>query len=264
VTLLAIEDLAVAYPTRQGSSAVIAVRQVSLAVARGECLAIVGESGSGKSQLCLATAGLAPRHARVTGAVRYAGRDLLRLREGERRRLLGRDIGFVFQDPSSALTPHLTVASQLMEVRATHHGGSAEQRRRQAREALARVRIADPERRLDCYPHELSGGMRQRVALAAALIGEPALLFADEPTTALDVTVQTDLVALLREEVARGLALVLVTHDFGVVAGIADRVAVMRHGEVVECGPVGQLLAAPRHEYTRGLLAAVPALESPA
>ena len=256
MALLVAEHLGVSFPTAAGP--VTAVERVSFAVGRGECLAIVGESGSGKTQLCLAAVGLAARGARVQGRVLHAGEDLLRLPATAQRRLRGRHIGFVFQDPAVALTPHLSVASQLMEIRRTHHGGDAATLRACAREALSRVRIADPERRLDCYPHELSGGMRQRVALAAALIAAPGIVIADEPTTALDVTVQAGIVALLREQVAAGLALILVTHDFGVVAGLADRVMVMRGGCVVEEGPVRALLAAPRHAYTRTLLAAVP------
>jgi len=256
--LLEITRLSVSFATPRG--VVAAVREVSLEVRRGECLAVVGESGSGKSQLFLGSLGLLAASGRAQGTVRFEGRDLLGSDPAPLRDALGTRIAMVAQDPMNALTPHLTIGRQLGEVvleRGLLEAGQAQAR---ALETLRAVRMPDPEGRLRQYPHELSGGQRQRVAIAMALMTGPDLLVADEPTTALDVTVQAQVLDVLREARDRGLALVLVTHDLGVVAGIADRVAVMYAGRIVECAPVRELFAAPAHPYTAALLASVPRL----
>src|SRR5436305_2053463 len=225
------------------------------AVARGGCRGVVGESGAGKSQLFLAVLGLLPGNARTQGSARFRGSELLTLEPAMLDHVRGAGIGMVFQDPMSSLTPHLQVGEQIAEVMVRHRRLSRRQARKRALELLRRVQVADPERRLRQYPHQLSGGMRQRVMIAIALSGEPQLLIADEPTTALDVTVQAQILALLAElKRERGLALVLITHDPGVVAGIADRVSVMRDGRIVETGAVGAIFRSPREPYTRKLL----------
>lgn len=239
MSLLFVEGLGVSYPGRPAPHA--AVEDVSFSLDRGECVAIVGESGSGKSQICLATAGLAPRSATVRGRVRYSGRDLLRLPPDELRPLRGRRIGLVFQDPASALTPHLTVGEQLIEIRRTHHGGDATELRDRACDALARVRIADPSRRLGAYPHELSGGMRQRVALAAALVGAPAVVVLDEPTAGLDPHARLDVWDLVREVRDEGACVIVTTHSFEEAERLAERVVIMAGGSVVADGTVDEV-----------------------
>jgi len=260
--LLELRDLCVAFETPRGT--VEAVRGVTLEVRRGECLAVVGESGSGKSQLFLGAFGLLAGGGRAAGAALFDGRDLLAERAAARRELLGSRVALVFQDPMNALTPHMTIGRQLAE--GVLHRGLMDVAAARARslEMLRAVRLPDPESRLRQYPHELSGGQRQRVAIAMALMTSPELLVADEPTTALDVTVQAQVVEVLAEARDRGLALVLITHDLGVVAGIADRVAVMYAGRLVEVAPVHELYAEPRHPYTAALLASVPRLRGPA
>ncbi len=259
MALLEIESLSVSFHTRDGE--LEAVRGVDLSVEAGECLAIVGESGSGKSQTLLAATGMLAGNGRAAGRVSFAGEELL----GAPDRLAaarGRGIGYVFQDALGSLTPHLSIGAQLAEALTVHHGGSRAEALAQARRMLERVHVPDPAARLAQFPHELSGGTRQRVAIAAALMPRPRVLIADEPTTALDVTVQAQVVTLfgeLRESL--GMALVLVTHDFGVVAGLADRVVVMYAGRVVEEGTAAALFSAPRHPYTAGLLAALPRLD---
>ena len=259
--LLEIRDLSVEFATPRG--AVAAVREVSLEVRRGECLAIVGESGSGKSQLFLGSFGLLAANGRVRGAVRFDGRDLLGPDRSPVRDVLGTRVAMVFQDPMNALTPHLTIGRQLSEVVLERGLLEAAEARARCLEALRSVRMPDPDARLRQYPHELSGGQRQRAAIAMALMTQPDLVIADEPTTALDVTVQAQVLDVLRDARDRGLALVLITHDLGVVAGIADRVAVMYAGRIVECAPVRELFAAPAHPYTAALLASVPRLDAP-
>jgi oligopeptide/dipeptide ABC transporter ATP-binding protein len=256
--MLSILDLRVTFATRHRR--VTAVDGVSLGVAAGECLAIVGESGSGKSQTFLAALGLLPPEASTAGSVRVDGRELLHASEPELREVRGAQVGMVFQDPMNALTPHLTIERQLIEVLAAHGIASGAERRARARAALETVQLPDPERRLRQFPHELSGGMRQRVALAIALIATPRVLVADEPTTALDVTVQAQIVDLLRRERDRGLAVVFISHDIALVASIADRIAVMYAGRIVETAPAGELCSNPRHPYTKALLQAVPDL----
>ena len=250
--ILQLQDVRVRYPSAE------AVREVCLDVYAGECLAVVGESGSGKTQLFLACLGLLSQQAVVTGSARFEGRELFGAAEHSLRSMRGAGIGMVFQDALSALTPHLQIGTQMVEGLRAHRRISRVDALREAREALERVHVPDAARRLRQYPHELSGGLRQRVLIAMALLMQPTLLIADEPTTALDVSVQAQIIDVLREARARGQTLVLITHDLGVVAALADRVAVMRAGELLEMGPVQALFDSPRHEYTRQLLRAVP------
>jgi oligopeptide transport system ATP-binding protein len=257
MSLLAVEDLSVRFMTADG--VVPAVERVSLAVQPGERIGIVGESGSGKSQLFLALLGLLARNGKATGRALFAGRDLLALPNAALNAIRGSDIAMVFQNPMSCLNPYLTVGTQLAEVLTTHKGASEAAARRRAAAMLARIGIAEPERRLAAYPHEFSGGMRQRVMIAMALLCDPKLIIADEPTTALDVTIQAQILDLLRGlEATSQAALVLISHDLGVVAGLCDRVLVMYAGRIVEEAPVEALFADPRHPYTRGLLASLP------
>jgi peptide/nickel transport system ATP-binding protein len=243
--------------TRSGWHA--ATSDVSFTIAPGEVVALVGGSGSGKTVTGLALLGLLPASATVTGTATLDGRDLLALSSRELRAVRGNDVGMVFQEPMSTLNPVFTVGAQIVEaIRAHRRVGRAAARRR-AVELLGLVGLPDPSRRFRSYPHELSGGQLQRVVIAMAIANDPVLLIADEPTTALDVTVQAGILDLLRDLRARlGMAVLLITHDMGVVADIADQVAVMHNGEVVERGEVVPLFADPRHEYTRELLAAVP------
>ena len=256
--LLDVRNLSVAFGA--GASALRAVDDVSLHVNAGEVVGIVGESGSGKSVTALAAMGLVDAPGRVSAArLAFDGRDLQAMPAAERRSLLGADIAMIFQDPTSSLNPSFTVAFQLMETIALHEGGSRAARRARALELLKAVEIPDPERRLDAYPHQLSGGMSQRVMLAMAIACSPRLLIADEPTTALDVTVQAQMLALLAKlRAERGMALVLITHDLGVVAEVAERVLVMYAGQVVEEAAVPAIFETPRHPYTESLLAALP------
>jgi oligopeptide/dipeptide ABC transporter ATP-binding protein len=260
--VLQISDLKVAFQTYDGL--VEAVRGVSLTVGRGECLGVVGESGSGKSQTFMAVMGLLARNGRATGSVKLMGREILGLPPGELNKVRGGAMGMIFQDPLTALTPHMKIGEQIAEPVRVHLGLSQRDARARAKQWLERVRIPDAARRLDQYPHELSGGMRQRVMIAAAMACEPTLLIADEPTTALDVTVQADILDLMAElRSETGAGLVLITHDMGVIARLADRVSVMRHGLYLEEGPVEALFAAPRTDYTRELLDAIPRLDRP-
>ena len=260
--LLAIEALRIAFAGAAGE--LRAVDGVSLTLGRGQSLGIVGESGAGKSQLALAVPALTPRAARIAGSIRFEGTEIVGAPLAALRRLRGARIGTVFQDPSAALAPHLTVGTQLVEVLAAHGGGRGADARRAAIAMLERVRVPDAAARFGQYPHELSGGLRQRVMLAIALIGRPVLVVADEPTTALDVTVEAGILELLAELVrAEGTALLLVSHDLAVVAGLCDEIAVMYAGRIVEAGPARAVLAAPSHPYTAGLLAARLTLTSP-
>jgi oligopeptide transport system ATP-binding protein len=243
-----------------------AVDGVNFSVHRGETLGIVGESGSGKSVACLSALGLVPRPPAYhpSGEVWYGGRDLLRCSERELEALRGDRLAMIFQDPLTSLNPYLRVSRQLTEVLEVHKGASRAEARRGAIGMLERVGIPDPARRIDQYPHQFSGGMRQRVMIAMALLCQPEVLFADEPTTALDVTIQAqilDLIAELRRSL--GTAVVLVTHDLGVVAGSTDRVAVMYAGRIVETGVTEAVFARPQHPYTRGLLASTPRIDTP-
>jgi oligopeptide transport system ATP-binding protein len=259
--LLEIRSLSVEFATPRGT--VHAVRDVSLDVRRGECLAIVGESGSGKSQLFLGSLGLLAARGSSRGTARFDGRELLGPESAALRDVRGTRVAMVFQDPMNSLTPHLTIGRQLSEVVLDRGLLGAEAAKARSLDVLQAVRMPDAAARLRQYPHELSGGQRQRAAIAMALMTRPDLIVADEPTTALDVTVQAQVLDVLREARDRGLALVLITHDLGVVAGIADRVAVMYAGRVVESAPVREIFAAPAHPYTAALLASIPRLDTP-
>jgi oligopeptide/dipeptide ABC transporter ATP-binding protein len=245
-------------------AAVQAVQRVSFSVANGETVALVGESGSGKSVTGLAVMGLIDAPGRVTeGVVRLAGTPLTGLPESEYRRVRGRQLAMVFQDPLSALNPVQRVGKQIAEA-ARVHGASGATAKARALEMLERVGVTPATRRARAYPHELSGGMRQRVMLAMALVNRPQVLIADEPTTALDVTTQAQILELLAElQEEMGLALVIVSHDLGVVAGVADRVLVMYAGRIVEEGSAADVFSAAGHPYTRGLLASVPRADDP-
>jgi oligopeptide/dipeptide ABC transporter ATP-binding protein len=258
-SFLTVEDLRVEIPTRRGS--VHAVRGVSFRVRRGETFALVGESGSGKTMTCRAIVRLVHPPGRITGGrVVFEDRDLAQLSERELEHVRGRGMVMVFQDPMTALNPVLSVERQIAEVLAD--AGAADSRRSRAVALLRHVGIPDPERRLGAFPHQLSGGQRQRVMLAIALAREPRLLLADEPTTALDVTIQAQILRLLvtlQREL--GMALILVTHDLGVVYQAVDRVAVMYAGEIVELATTAELFARPSHPYTIGLIRSIPSVE---
>ena len=257
--VLSVRDLRVTFASRRGRAVVVA--GVDLDVHAGETLAIVGESGSGKSVSMLAVLGLLPGSAVVEGSVRVRGEEVLGAGAERLRELRGREVGMVFQDPMTSLNPVLTIGTQLTEGLEERLGMDTAQARERAAELLALVGIRDPHARLDDHPHQFSGGMRQRVMIAIGLSLDPAVLIADEPTTALDVTTQAQILDLVQDLQERlGTAVIWVSHDLGVVAGIADRVAVMYSGEVVEQAPVDELYAAPRHPYTRGLLGALPVL----
>ena len=260
--LLAVEDLRVQFWT--GSGTVYAVNGISFEVAAGETLGIVGESGCGKSVTALALLGLLPRAGRVkAGNARLEGRELLRLKDRELRRLRGRQIAMIFQDPMTSLNPVLTIGRQLREPLETHFGLSRKEATARAAELIDRVGIPSAQARISDYPHQFSGGMRQRAMIAMALACEPKLLIADEPTTALDVTIQAQILTLLRELVAEeDTALILITHDLGVVAGMCERVNVMYAGMFMETGSAEQLFEHPRHPYTLGLLQSVPRLDA--
>ncbi len=263
--LLEVEGLSVRFASR--ARTVHAVEDVSLTLAEGETLGVVGESGSGKSVTALAIMRLlASPPARVSArALRFAGRDLLAAPEASMRAIRGREIAMIFQDPMTSLNPVLTIGRQLTEPLETHLALAPRAARDRAAELLALVGIPEPRRRLDDYPHRFSGGMRQRVMIAMAVACGPRLLIADEPTTALDVTIQAqilDIIGRLQREM--GMAAILITHDLGVVAGMADRIAVMYGGRVVEEGPVDAVFARPAMPYTQGLLRSIPRVDRPA
>ncbi|AUS81123.1 glutathione ABC transporter ATP-binding protein [Actinoalloteichus sp. AHMU CJ021] len=260
--VLRLTDLSVGFRTEDGP--VRATTGVGFDVRPGEVLAVVGESGSGKSVSAMSLLGLLPPSATVTGSATLAGEELVGMPERRLRALRGNEIAMIFQEPMTSLNPVFTVGWQLGEVLREHRGLSRAAARERSRELLELVGIPEAARRLDSYPHQMSGGQRQRVMIAMAVACDPRVLVADEPTTALDVTVQAEILDLLRDLCRRlGTAIVLITHDMGVVADIADRVVVMRDGQVVERGDVRQVLTAPRHEYTATLLAAVPHLGRP-
>jgi oligopeptide transport system ATP-binding protein len=251
--VLAVENLSVRFANAQQQ--VNCVSDFSLSVARGECVGVVGESGAGKSQAFLAIMGLLAPGGRVSGSARFEARELIGASDAALDGIRGARLAMIFQNPMTSLTPHLRVGDQVAELFVKHSGLSWRAARARALQTLARVQLPEPARRARQYPHELSGGMRQRVMIATALACDPALIIADEPTTALDVTIQAQILALLAElKSAQRLSLVLITHDLGVVAGLADRVAVMCQGRIVECGPVGTILRSPAHAYTQSLL----------
>ncbi|MBP03070.1 MAG: ABC transporter ATP-binding protein [Rhodospirillaceae bacterium] len=259
--IFTIDDLEVEFTTPEG--VVNAVNSVSLEVSKGECLAVVGESGSGKSQTFMAAMGLLAVNGSARGSVQIDGIELLNMDEKRLNNFRGDRISMIFQDPMTSLTPHMKVGRQLVEAIIEHRDIDMNAAERQAVRMLEQVHFSDAKRILNRYPHELSGGMRQRVMIAMALICKPSVIIADEPTTALDVTVQAQIIKLLMEA-KDGLdaAIILITHDLGVVAGLADRVSVMYSGRVVESGTVEDIFYKPSHPYTEGLLSCTPNLES--
>ena len=260
--LIEIEGLRVVFHG-DGGRVTHAVDRVDLTVANGATLGLVGESGCGKSVTSLAIMGLLPkRSAEVTGAIRFDGFDLLAVPDETLRDLRGNRLAMIFQEPMTSLNPSFTIGDQIAEVILRHRGGTRRQARERAIELLRRVHIPSPDKRIDEYPHKLSGGMRQRVMIAMALACDPRLLIADEPTTALDVTLQAQILDLMRElKAASNAAIILITHDLGVVAEVCDEVAVMYAGEIVERAPVDELFANPQHPYTVGLLGSIPRLD---
>ncbi len=261
--LLTVEDLRVSFHTDDGI--VHAVDGISYSVDAGKTLGIVGESGSGKSVSSLTTLGLTrAQGGRIEGRMMFEGQDLVTLADDQMRTIRGNEIAMIFQDPLSSLHPFYKVGAQLVEAVLIHRKVSKSAARTRAVELLELVGIPDPRRRVDQYPHEFSGGMRQRAMIAMALANEPRLLIADEPTTALDVTVQAQILALLEDLQRRlGMAIIIITHDLGVVAEIADEIAVMYAGRIVEHGTTAQIFGSPQHPYTWGLLKSIPRLDSP-
>jgi oligopeptide transport system ATP-binding protein len=261
VPTLSIDELSVSFTNRIGT--LEAVDGVSLDIAPGECVGVVGESGSGKTQLFLAAMGLAG-DAGVAGSIRFEGNELLGADKRAINRVRGSKLTMIFQDPMSSLTPHLNIGTQLAEVLVCHSGLSWHEARDVSRRMLERVQIPEPRRRLEQYPHELSGGMRQRVMLAMSLLCDPALVIADEPTTALDVTIQAQIIELLRSVRSEaGMSIALISHDLAVVASLADRILVMYAGRIVENAAAAELFRQPRHPYTAELLKCIPSLYGP-
>jgi len=260
--LLRVEDLRVEFPSEDG--VVHAVDGITYQVFPGKTLGIVGESGSGKTVSSLTTLGLTRlQGANVSGRILFEGRDLVALSDGEMRTIRGNDIAMIFQDPLSALHPLYSVGKQLIETMQAHHSVPKKQAKERAIELLGLVGIPDPKRRVDAFPHEYSGGMRQRAMIAMALANEPKLLIADEPTTALDVTVQAQILALMeRLQSELGMAIIIITHDLGVVAEMADDIAVMYAGRIVETASADAVFSNPEHPYTWGLLKSIPRLEA--
>lgn len=258
--LLEVDQLGVQFQTPDG--VVSAVNGIHFTLDRGQTLGIVGESGSGKSQTVLAIMGLLARNGQATGQVRFQGQDMLSLPTAELNRIRGDRVAMIFQDPMTSLNPYLTVERQMTEVLELHKGLSRKDARARAIQALDAVKMPEAARRIGMYPHEFSGGMRQRVMIAMALLCEPDVLIADEPTTALDVTVQAQILTLMRElQRDFGTAIVMITHDLGVVAGLCDQVLVLYGGQVMEQGSAESIFYRPSHPYTAGLLAAVPKLD---
>ena len=255
--VLEVSDLNVSFPSEAGS--VAAVRGVSFDLYPGRTLGIVGESGSGKSVTSMSIMGLLPQYAKVTGSVKYAGEELLGKTDKEMSKIRGKGIGMIFQDPLSALTPVFDIGTQLVEAIVTHQKVTKQQAEKQAVELLDLVGISEPQKRIRAFPHEFSGGMRQRVVIAIAIANNPRVLIADEPTTALDVTIQAQILDLLRGLKDKiNSSIMLITHDLGVIAEMADYVVVMYSGRVVEAGTAKEIFAHPAHPYTIGLMASKP------
>ncbi|MGH6943083.1 MAG: ABC transporter ATP-binding protein [Geminicoccaceae bacterium] len=258
--VLEVEHLTTRFDTPDGE--VAAVSDVSFEVEAGESVGVVGESGSGKTQAFLSIMGLLARNGKTTGSARFRGKEILNLRSRELNAIRGVKLAMIFQDPMTSLNPYLRISRQMTEVLVEHKGLGGREARRQSVALLDQVGIPDAARRIDLYPHEFSGGMRQRAMIAIALLCEPDLVIADEPTTALDVTVQAQILELLqRLRRDLGMAIVLITHDLGVVAGLAERVMVMYGGRIVERAPADALFEDPQHPYTQGLLRSMPRLE---
>ena len=259
--LLQIKDLSTRFETPEGP--VYAINKVNLTIKPGECLGIVGESGSGKSQTFLTVYGLLAENAVTEGSVQFQGEELLKASKSRLNALRGDKMGMIFQDSITGLTPHMKVGKQMMEVLVEHRGLTPQQAEKEVLDMMEIVQIPDAASRFHLYPHEFSGGMRQRIMIAQALLCRPALLVADEPTTALDVTVQASILRLFRKlKEHTNMSIVIISHDLGVVAGLADRVAVMYGGSLVEVADVDDLFVAPAHPYSRGLLASVPSLDA--
>jgi oligopeptide transport system ATP-binding protein len=258
--ILEIKDLRVQFRTDGGL--VAAVNEVSLSLWPGETVGIVGESGSGKSQILMAIMGLLARNGAASGSVKLRGQEILGQRDDLLDRLRGAEMSMIFQDPMTSLNPFLKVSTQLTEVLIKHRGMGRREAMQHAVAMLERVSIPDASRRIRLYPHEFSGGMRQRVMISMALLCQPALLFADEPTTALDVTVQAQILDLIKELAqTMGTTVVLVTHDLGVVASLCDRVVVLYGGRIMESGPADRIFESPQHPYTKGLVSSMPRLD---
>ncbi len=258
MNFLDVRHLSVSFTQEQGS--VQAVRDVSFSIDEGETLAVVGESGAGKSQVFHALLGLQAKNARVAGSAKLAGQELIGLPATQLNQYRGNALRIIFQDPMTALNPYLKIGVQLTEILQVHQGASYQQARTQALQALQEVKLPNPEWNFQQYPHELSGGMRQRVMIAMAILGHPRLIIADEPTTALDVTVQSDIISLLKKiHQQHGTSMVLITHDIPLVAGLCERIMMMYAGKIVETGTLQEIHQQARHPYTRALLQATPA-----
>lgn len=262
MALLEVKDLDVGFDTPEG--VVHAVNHLSFSLEAGDTLALVGESGSGKTQAVMGVLGLLAENGHASGQVLFKGKDLMLMNTSELNQHRGTEIAMIFQDPMTSLNPYLRIEKQMIEVIMHHRGLKKAEARTRAVEMLRSVRIPDPERIIRQYPHEFSGGMRQKVMVAMGLLSEPEILIADEPTAALDVTVQVQITHLMRAlQEKSNAAIILISHDLGIVAGLCDRVLVMYAGEAVECGSVDQIYYDPKHPYTQGLLKSVPRLDRP-